>query len=494
MLRSGSGEKPKGDKPKGDKPKGDKPKGDKPEGDKLDSRVFSVDTDALQNLRRTMRRQQPASELVVTNNTAVLGKFCDVCKRLNLDPLHAEALPCVVLLMSKNKHCVQMAQAYAELAGCEEVLQAVDVERESIVASCDQLLSSMGDWLTLFSYLPLRSWDAQDAQQRAARQAVLQELEANTVMKRMQASLADAHVTAGGPLAHQQRSAFEVALLALLYLSPRCTPAGKMLERLYTDVCEKARDAELRCLRAMTSFKDTMDDEEATTRTMPLVMQCFSVAPDFLRSVAAVLRKRMQEIELGEQQRAGTGRVMLRTFAAQAVVQKRSVSGQVSCKTWVKSVSFPVNTSSHMQRLLYFFCVQVAPPSPAAYESLYTPELCRRAQAVPVDAIDVSALKMVIDSLRLYSSNLRPLIDFSAKCLQGINQQRRQQLSLVQVLQLYIACYQHESVWKQLWGHVLEPAPVMNHTIASDCAAFRAAHPYEATAVAENLVRSLVDE
>lgn len=450
--------------------------------------VFSVDVEALQNLRRTMKRQQPAAELVHTNNTAVLGKFCDVCRRLNLDPLHAQALPCVVLLMSKNKHCVSMARAYAELAGCADALAAVDVERESIVASCDQLLSSMGDWLALFSYLPLRS-----AEQRA-RGAVVPELEGNQVLKRMQASLAEAQVTAGGPLAHQQRTPMEVALLALLYLSPRCTPAGKMLERLYTDICEKARDAELRCLRAMTSFKDTMDDEEATTRTMPLVMQCFGVAPEFPRSVAAVLRKRMLEIEVADTQRAGAGRATLRTYAAQAVVQKRSVSGQISWKTWVKSVSFPVNTSSHMQRLLYFFCVQVAPPDAAAYESLYTPELCRRAHAVPVDAIDVSALKMVLDSLRLYSSNMRPLIDFSAKCLQGINQQRRQQLSLVQVLQLYIACYQHESVWKQLWGHVLEPAPVMNHTIASDCAAFRAAHPYEATAVAENLVRSLVDE
>jgi len=484
MLRSANGEKAAGTPAKQEA---------RPDG--AEARVFTVDIQALQSLRRARPQERRAtSELLVTNNSAVLGKFCDVCKRLNLDPLHAEALPCVVLLMSKNKHCVQMTRAYAELAGCEDALQAVDTERESIVASCDQLLSSMGDWLTLFSYLPLRSWDAQDAAQRTARAALLQELEASPVHKRMQAALAEAHVTAGGPAAHQQRTPFEVALLALLYLSPRCTPAGKMLERLYTDICEKARDAELRCLRAMTSFRDTMDDEEATTRAMPLVMRCFSVAPDFLRSVAAVLRKRMLEIELSDQQRAGAGRATLRAFAAQAGLQKRALGAQVSWRTWVQSVSFPVNTSSHMQRLLYFFCVQAVPPSPAVYESLYTPELCRRAREVPVDALDVSALKMVVDSLRLYSSNMRPLIDFSAKCLQGINQQRRQQLSLVQVLQLYIACYQHESVWKELWAHVLQPAPVMNHTIASDCAAFRAAHPYEATAVAENLVRSLVDE
>jgi hypothetical protein len=55
---------------------------------------------------------------------------------------------------------------------------------------------------------------------------------------------------------------------------------------------------------------------------MLLVMQCFSVAPGFTRAVAA------------------------------------SVNSHVLLKTWVQQVSFPVNTSSHMHRLLYFFCVQ----------------------------------------------------------------------------------------------------------------------------------------
>ena len=147
-----------------------------------------------------------------------------------------------------------------------------------------------------------------------------------------------------------------------------------------------------------------------------------------------------------------------------------------------------------MQRLLYFFCVQPVAPNLAVYEKLYTQELCARSKTVSIDAIDVSALKMVIDSLRQYTSNMKVLIDFSARCLQGINEHRRQKLSLVQVLQLYVACYQHDSVWKELWRHVLEPVPVLNHTIVSDCAVFRATHAYEATAVAENLVRSLVDE
>jgi hypothetical protein len=136
-----------------------------------DKSVFSVDMQAMQSLQ--LIQKKPASELVQTNNTAVLAKFWDVCKRLNLDPLHAQALPCVVMLMSKNKHCVEMTHAYAELVQSADVLAAVDVQRETVVASCDLLLSSMADWLTLFSYLQLR----------AVPQQLLQQLESNAVLK-----------------------------------------------------------------------------------------------------------------------------------------------------------------------------------------------------------------------------------------------------------------------------------------------------------------------
>ncbi len=106
-----------------------------------------------------------------TNNTAVLVKFCDVYKRLNIDPLHVQALQCV---MSKNKHCVEMAHAYTDLVQIADVLTVVDVQHETVVVSCDQLLSSMADWLTLFSYFRLRSWDAQ---QRAVQQQLMQQLD-----------------------------------------------------------------------------------------------------------------------------------------------------------------------------------------------------------------------------------------------------------------------------------------------------------------------------
>lgn len=463
------------------------------------SDVFNVDGAALRSFEQSLQKHRAprgGAELVFANNSSVLAKFCDVCKRINLDPLHPCALPFLVIFMSKNKHCVESARTFMEMSGGEATLETLDLEREGILASCEQLLSSMGDWLALFAYLEL-AWRGAEAggpaeakAERQQRQRLRHEIEENRVVQRMQASLAESQVTSCGSLPQQQLTPLDTALFALLYVSPRATPAGKMLERLYTEISEKARDAELRCLRAMSVFKDTMDDEEANMHTLPLVMRCFRVRADFARNIAVVLRKQFSEIEESRAQKTASSRQLLRTYARTAVQRRQTLVSQDSWVKWRNAVSFSVNTSSHLQRLMYFIAVQPRAPQPEIYQSLYTQELCARAKTLSVDIIDVQALQMVLDSLRLYMNNVKQLIDFSAKCLQGVNQERRQKLSLVQVLQLYIACWQHDSVWRECWRHVL---PVMNHTIASDCAEFRRTHEYDVDAVVQNLMRSLID-
>ena len=62
--------------------------------------------------------------------------------------------------------------------------------------------------------------------------------------------------------------------------------------------------------------------------------------------------------------------------------------------------------------------------------------MCDKAAANTFDSIDPLAIIMVFDSLRLYQNNIKHLIDFSSKCLQGINQKTRQALPVAKVLQL----------------------------------------------------------
>jgi hypothetical protein len=266
-----------------------------------------------------------------------------------------------------------------------------------------------------------------------------------------------------------------------------------MLERLYTEINENPRDAELRCLRAMTSFKDTSDDESAYTDTLQLVLRSFEVKEDFVRSISAVLRKRLSEVEetVLELQKKTNARPLLRSYVQEALASKQKSISQDSWIKWQLGVNFQKATSSHLQRMLYFISVQSATPDKELYECYYTPDICNRCRTLTVDVIDASAIIMVIDSLRMYKNNLRTLIDFSGSCLRGVNQKTRQSLTIVQILQLYIAIFQHDTIWKDCWNHIL---PFMNHTITTDVKRFKEQFPYDINSVVENLVHSLVDE
>lgn len=209
------------------------------------SNVFDVKADVLQTFVTTqIKKQQCVRDMIQTNNSAVLLKFCDVCKQLNIDPMHPQALPVVIVFMCKSKHCKDIAQVYLAECGLPEVLDNMslfDVEQESI---CDQMLSSMGDWLALFSYLDHREYDSSSP----LCLKLAREIENNKMLRRMQTSLQEAQVVPMGTLPQQRISLQQTALLAFLYMTPRKTPAGKMLEMLYTNINSAVKDAELRCL------------------------------------------------------------------------------------------------------------------------------------------------------------------------------------------------------------------------------------------------------
>ncbi len=79
----------------------------------------------------------------------------------------------------------------------------------------------------------------------------------------------------------ESMTSMETALHAFLYISPRTTPAGHMLERLYCCINTDARDTELRCLRVLSIFNDTTDIEKGFSDMMSLVMRCFKVKDNF---------------------------------------------------------------------------------------------------------------------------------------------------------------------------------------------------------------------
>jgi hypothetical protein len=460
---------------------------------------FDVPADLLETFSNTqiVRRKNIVRDLLQTSHTSVLLKFCDVCKYLNIDPLHEQALPVVVIFMCKSKHCADMALAYLQNCGCEELLEHVEIKDANQQSNCDQMLSNMGDWLALFSFFELVEHDPNSA----TSQKLARDMEGNSMLRRMQTSLADAQVMPAGDLPKQRISMHHTAVLAFLYMSPRKTPSGKMLEMLYTEINNTARDAELRCLRAMTAFKDTMDDEVAYTQTLPLVLRSMCVRKDFTKSIEAVLRKQILDAEgmrLDVMQHST--RPLLRTYAQNSLVKEKTRLTSLSWQTWRDSLCFPPTTSSQMQLILYFISAQSKPVDRTLYESFYTKDMCDKAASNTLDSIDAIAIIRVIDSIRVYNNKIKHLIDFSSKCLQGINQKARDLLSIVQVLKLYIASRQHESIlwqcWRKFMPTVNNTVIAPNHTIIDNVTSFvnNPKNPYDVDSVVLNLLHSHIHD
>jgi hypothetical protein len=153
-----------------------------------------------------------------------------------------------------------------------------------------------------------------------------------------------------------------------------------------------------------------------------------------------------------------------------------------------------------MQLILYFISVQGTPVDRTLYESFYTKDMCDRAASNTLDSIDAIAIIHVIDSIRVYNNKIKELIDFSSKCLQGINQKARDSLSIVQVLKLYIASRQHKSImwecWRKFMPTVNNTTVALNHTIINNVTSFvnNTKNPYDVDSVVQNLLHSHIHD
>jgi hypothetical protein len=365
----------------------------------LEHPVFDVSSSSLQNFSNKQAdfTKKSVQDMLQTKHTPTLRKFCDVCRFLNIDPVHELALPLVVIFMCKSKHCFQIAHSFIPSDKIGEVMVSADDYDEEKQNVCDQLLNTIADWVVLFSKFDLREHDKSEKSLKLA-----QDIENDDLLRCMHKCLLDANVLPSGETPRQRINMSQTAILAFLFMSPRKTPSGKMLEMLYTEINSNARDVELRCLRAMTAFKDRHDDENAYAKTLPIVLRSLRVNPGFVTSIRAILRKQtMEEVSDSETLRMPNNntRPLLRDYVQMSLSCRRM--SRDSC-SWIKfrdELCFPLTTSHNLQRLLYFIVVQRTPPQRIHYEKFYTKEMCNNAFNVSLENIDVDAVMQVIKTL-----------------------------------------------------------------------------------------------
>ena len=472
-----------------------------------DPTPFGVSVEGLQQLRdlsmpfgKTRRRvvnfgrghqQETQIKQFVHKNTML--KFALMCRKLNLDPLHAHSVHVILLLFGKIRQKRALVEAYCAQHGVEdisidwdaihdgcgayELSTKLEQEAETLSAQgeqleVDKLFYATSDWQTMMNYLVprVREDDSSDAM-------------CDRNVQRMQTAL----VRAG--LDEQAAVTSTLTLRALLFVMPGTLAASKMLERLFLQVAaesepkrELVRDLEFRCLRALAEYNDTPLDEVGVTTTTLRVMAQMERTAIFDTDMRSVLESE-HAVFAAPTSSEGAARVRLRDAVCAAAVSTASQAH--GFRQWLAQQRFVITMSKQLQHLMYFIQVQAEPVPVESYQRHFSGDVLARLSVVPIQQIDADAVLLVIRSIRVCSVSIPDLITFRSTCLLGINSTRRLTITLPQVLQLYVAGFQHESIRRRCWCGIVD---TWNHTIQDALRRFHEAHRFRAAEVIDTVV------
>ena len=128
---------------------------------------------------------------------------------------------------------------------------------------------------------------------------------------------------------------------------------------------------------------------------------------------------------------------------------------------------------------------------PEVYREFFSAVVADRVVASQVESIDTACLVKLIASIRTYKHIIPNLIDFRVNCLSGLSVSTRNNLTLGQVVQLYVCCFQHRSVREEAWRSVVN---VWNHSVASACQDFIDANKFHVQSVVRMMVDAVAEQ
>lgn len=432
-------------------------------------------------------QEQQIKEFVHKNT---LLKFALMCRKLNIDPMSQYSIQAILMIFGKIKEKKMLLDHFCEVvpdtgihvdwekiydgSGKFDLSIRDDADNDSLGehAQVHNLFYAMTDWIIMINYLEIQTGNTHE-----------ENLQRDRNMQRMTQSLMHAGLN--------QHFDITTALAAkcLLYIMPGTLSGSKMLERLFVSMMREdeqhCRDLEFKCLRALSHFNDMQVDEEASMLTTIALMTCMHIKPVFFTDMQTVLQ---MEDELTKKNIDIPTNTRLRLRDVVNTIHTDAPQFAETYDHWVTQQKFTTAMSKHLQLLLYFITVQVEPVPAHAYDKHFndaTLHAINTRANLHVQQIDPSAVIRIIKSIRVYLHNVHDLLDFRTQCLNGINKSKRLALNLAQVLQLYVAAYQHESIRERCWKSVVN---IWNHTIETDIARFRDTHAFDVVPVVEAIV------
>ena len=142
-----------------------------------------------------------------------------------------------------------------------------------------------------------------------------------------------------------------------------------------------------------------------------------------------------------------------------------------------------------VRKVLYFMRVQSDAVPTNLYLKYFSPKVAENIMSSTVDIIDEEPVISCIQTLRTYNHRVENMINFRTICLSALPVSVRSNLKPATVLQLYIGCYQHESIRVACLQTILQKK--LSYNLKKSFDEFRKEYPFEIEPVLEALVEAI---
>lgn len=147
---------------------------------------------------------------------------------------------------------------------------------------------------------------------------------------------------------------------------------------------------------------------------------------------------------------------------------------------------FPNTLSDRIKRQLYFLAAQTRWDwTPFVQNLIDSKDIEEKVKQLPVIQPDVGVINWVIDNMSMDGRPpFKEMMAFKARCFVSFPVVRVQQMTLTQVLRLYVAAYQSPNIWKDVWK---EQIGIISPQIIRDCELFVEANVFAGQHIAGTL-------
>ena len=220
------------------------------------------------------------------------------------------------------------------------------------------------------------------------------------------------------------------------------------------------------------------DKSDRTNAVVALMRDFVVVKHESLRcEIELVHNKESKLTQIFKQKhlQAATLRPRLRSKLKVKAGVSNALSSMDTFKTWCDAIRFPnVFSMVNKKRLYYSMSQTRIDRQHYVHMFVHEHELAETILQYQVKNPDIDVLTDVISHTRIVSEPFAELHLFREKCFNSFSMQQTAKLRLNDLLHLYLAAFQADGSWKQVWKSLF---PVLSIQIIRDVESFVQAHP-----------------